>query len=88
MRSNRNIVGTEYNAPTAVFKYPDGVDLEDKSVVESWAVKYGKLYIKYVGKDTEEEIQWEYDPQTDFKYGNDEIIDADERSVDYSDDEE
>jgi hypothetical protein len=30
------------------FKIPDGLDLEDQSVVSSWSVSCGKLYIDYV----------------------------------------
>ena len=89
VKGNRKIVATTYYAPTAVFKIPDGVDLEDKSVVEYWGTKYGTLRIKYVGKEEEEkDIEWEYEPEVDWKYGTDEIIDADEWGVEYSDDEE
>ena len=35
----------------AVFKIPDGLDLEDKTVVQDWRTKYGKLYITYVNSD-------------------------------------
>lgn len=88
-KGNRKCVQTDYYH-CAYFKIPDGVDLQDKSVVESWGTKYGTLYIKYVGKAEEEEIEWENDPseETDYKRGNDEIVDADDFSVFYSDDEE
>mgnify|MGYP003666125358 FL=1 len=73
---------------SAEFKIPDGIDLEDKSVVEYWAVKYGGLRIKYVGKEKEEHIEWEYEPETDIKWGDDEIIDAEEGNIEYEEDYE
>ena len=90
VKGNRKIVSTEYCTPppTAVFKIPDGVDLEDKSVVEYWYVKYGTLHIKYVGKEEVEEIECHFEPEIDWKVGNDEIVDADEWCVEYTDDEE
>ena len=87
-KGNRKIVRTEYSANHAVFKIPDGLDLEDSSVVEWWNVKYGTLRIKYVGKDKPEEIEWEWDPEPDYKWGEDEIIDADDCDIEYSEDEE
>jgi hypothetical protein len=47
-KANRQVVRAEYKAPESVFEIPDGLDLEDKSVVESWGVKYNTLKIKYV----------------------------------------
>ena len=86
VKGNRKVVSTYYSGVSAVFKIPDGLDLEDKSVVEAWGTKYGTLYIKYVGKETEEEIEWEWMPEHDFKYGDDKIEDAD-NWIDYSDEE-
>lgn len=88
VKGNRKIVATDYDVGTAVFKIPDGLDLEDKSVVEDWWVKWCRLHIQYVGKEEVEEIDWEYEPEVDWKRGHDEIIDADEWGVEYSDDEE
>ena len=88
IKGNRKVVQTLYAPVSAEFKIPDGIDLEDKSVVEYWAVKYGTLRIKYVGKEKEEDIEWEYEPETDFKWGNDEIIDAEEANIEYEEDEE
>ena len=88
IKGNRKIVQTLYAPTSAEFKIPDGLDLEDKSVVEYWAVKYGTLRIKYVGKEKEEEIEWEYEPEIDMKWGNDEIIDADEGNIEYEEDDE
>ena len=89
-KGNRKCVQTDYDQLVAYFKIPDGVDLEDKSVVESWGTKYGTLYIKYVGKAEEEEIEWLFDPSEceDYKCGQNSIVDADDACVEYSDDEE
>ena len=87
IKGNRKIVQTTYYPVSAEFKIPDGIDLEDKSVVEYWAVKYGTLRIKYVGKEKEENIEWEYEPETDFKWGKDEIIDAEEANIEYEEDD-
>ncbi len=88
IKGNRKVVQTLYAPVSAEFKIPDGIDLEDKSVVECWTVKYGTLRIKYVGKEKEEDIEWEYEPETDFKWGKDEIIDAEEANIEYEEDEE
>jgi len=87
-KGNRKVVCTDYGSSCAIFAIPDGLDLEDKSVVQSWGTKYGTLYIKYVGKAEEEEIEWNSMPDEDYKYGNDQIVDAEDFGVFYSDDEE
>lgn len=86
-KGNRKVVEVVYPGPVATFKIPDGLDLEDKSVVEAWWVKYGTLHILYVS-GVEEHIEWEYDPTPDFKRGEESIIDADYHGVEYSEDEE
>ena len=48
VKGNRLIVFAEYYGPESVFKIPNGLDLEDKSIVDEWVVKYNTLYIKYV----------------------------------------
>ncbi len=91
-RGNRKVVTVTYAAPTAVFKIPDGLDLEDKTVVNMWYVKYGTLHIHYTD-GREEEIEWEDDLyENDYKRGVDgsmgDIEDADVYGVDYSEDED
>jgi len=92
-KDNRLCVVVEYYPPVAVFKIPDGLDLENKSIVKDWYVKWGTLNIYYTD-GREEEIEWEYDPgDCDlYKWGAGEyrtgkIEDASDY-VDYSDDEE
>ena len=64
---NRLCVKVKYYEPYAVFKIPNGLDLEDKSVVNLWYVKYGTLYICYTdGK--EKEIEWDYMSHEEFDY--------------------
>ena len=46
-KNNRLCVVVKYDIPEAVFKIPDGLDLEDKSVVKNWYVRYGELNICY-----------------------------------------
>ena len=64
VKGNRKVVVVTYPSPEAVFKIPDGLDLEDKSVVTGWKTKGGCLYIYYVD-GREEEIEWKFDPADD-----------------------
>ena len=86
-KGNRKIVHIDYHCD-GYFKIPDGLDLEDKTVVESWGVKYNTLYIYYVdGREEEIEPVWDIEP--DWKYPNNcEIEDAEDYNVEYSEDEE
>ena len=89
-KENRKVVRATFYPPEAVFKIPDGLDLEDKSVVQCWGVKWAKLYIKYVGKEEVEIIEPYLDVDIDLKYAcEEEIVDADDCGcVEYTDDEE
>ena len=53
----RKVVRVAWDAPESLFEIPDGLDLEDESVVEEWWVKWNTLHIKYVGKKEVEEIE-------------------------------
>ena len=91
-KDNRLCVVVEYYPPVAVFKIPDGLDLEDESIVKNWFVKWGRLTIEFTD-GREEEIEWEYDPHNDYKWGTGEypigkIEDACAYGVDYSEDED
>jgi len=78
VKGNRQVVVATYTTE-AVFKIPDGVDLEDKTVVSGWGTKYAKHYISYVNSDEELEIEAEWDFEIDCKYSSDEVIaDADD----------
>ena len=66
--------------------------VEDKNIVELWAVKWGFLHIEYTD-GRKEVIEWEYDPAGDYKRGAGEypmgkIEDACAYGVDYSEDED
>ena len=88
VKGNRMVVRTSYNV-NMIHKIPDGIDLEDKSVVEDWWVKWGTLMIKYVGKEEVEEIEPAMDVDDyDFKWGDSDLVDAYMTPVEYSEDEE
>ena len=88
VKGDRKIVVSSYTTE-AVFKIPDGVDLEDKTVVSGWGTKYGKLYISYVNSDEELEIHSVWDTEIDYKYSSDEVIaDAEHFNVEYEEDNE
>jgi len=88
-KGNRKVVRAEYHAPERWFKIPDGLDLEDESVVENWYVRYGDLFIKYVGIEQEEEIESCMESESDYQRPTKfEIENADDFGIDYSDDEE
>ena len=90
-KENRKVVRAEYSAPESVFEIPDGLDLEDKSIVEWWGVKWNTLHIKYVGKEEVEDIQPSWDGGEDheiWKYPNDcGIEDAEDVGYEYEEDE-
>ena len=87
-KGNRKVVRAVYYAPESVFKIPDGLDLEDESIVESWGVKWNKLYINYVdGREEEIDPYLDCEDNTDYKYPKElEIEDPDNNP--YSEDEE
>ncbi len=90
---SQQVVVAEYYAPEVVFKVPKGIDLNDKSVVENWFVRRHTLYIKYVGKDKEEEHEPVFETEEDFKFPNKEEVmkreDCElEDFIDWSDDED
>ena len=86
VKGNRQVVVVTYPSPEAVFKIPDGLDLEDKSVVTGWETKYDTLYIYYVD-GREEKIEWEFDAgefaAENFKRGDMAIEDAANYDVEY-----
>lgn len=72
------------------FKIPVGIDLEDKSVVKSWGVKWNKLYITFVD-DTEKIIESKgWINNADYKYPDEDrtTIESDEDSDDDTEEEE
>ena len=89
VKGNRKVVRAEYHEPASVFEIPDGLDLEDKDIVEEWYVCRNILHIKYVGKEEEEEIEPTWDAyECDLGTAKCEIEDADDVGFDYECDEE
>ena len=86
VKGNRQIVVATFSVPAVVFKLPDVLDLKDETVVKNWYVKWTKLHIHCVNGE-EKKIEWEYEPEIDFKYADQkEIKDADKHCVDYEED--
>jgi len=90
VKGNRKVVYANYQAMSQ-FKIPDGVDLEDKSVVEKWYIYGDVLNIHFVGKDEPKQIepfQVAYDDfvhlmrPTNDEYGIDDYLDEE---FDYND---
>jgi len=72
-----------------VFKIPVGMDLEDKSQVKYWGVKWNKLYIHLItGEDIEIEPYWDTPNNFDFKRPDDTQIEDDNYTERDSDDDE
>ena len=89
-KGDRKVVTADYNFPKAIFKIPDGLDLQDKKVVKAWFVKGMYLNIRYVD-GREEVIEWECDPtekRAEEQYPDEQIEDAKDWDFEYSDDEE
>ena len=74
----------------AVIKIPKHIELEDKSQVKDWWVKYGNLYIQFVDETKETMVIAPYrEPELHTKYGdNTRIDDADDWGVSDDEDEE
>jgi hypothetical protein len=94
------LIGGDNNQYT---KFQTTFDLENKNIVEEWWVKYNILhisyideenYIKYTGVkpkdgDTTQYIKADNEFAEDYKFPEDEeIMDAEDYSVNYSEDEE
>jgi len=90
IKGNRKVVCATYYAPMSIFKIPDGLDLEDKSVVKCWYVRYNTLYICYVdGREEQIEPHLDAMDSTDYKYPEEtEIMEDEDCGVEYSEDEE
>ena len=88
VKGNRKVVVAHFYSPWATYKIPDGLDLEDKNIVEAWCVKWGTLRILYTD-GREEEIDPEFDPEVDNNYPEDYSIEyAEDYSIAYEEDEE
>jgi hypothetical protein len=88
-KDNRQVVRATFHNPQSVFKIPDGLDLEDKTVVKCWYVKFNQLYIEYVnGEEITISPIWD-GSDYDFKHPMDcEITSAEDVGYEYEDDAE
>ena len=89
-KDNRQVVWATYHAPESLFEIPDGLDLEDKTVVEDWWVKCDQLHIKYVTGDKISLPPYSSAMQDceDYTYPNEcEIVSADEVGHEYDEDD-
>jgi len=92
MTTQIKVVRATYYPPKSVFKIPKSIDIEDKSVVKSYWVRYNELCIVFVDPSKDMlciepyidgcESEDYKDPMTI------EVVDADEEGVSVSDDEE
>ena len=90
VKGNRQIVVAHCESKQ-YFKIPDGLDLEDKTVVSNWSVSWGKLYIDYVdGRKTTDIIEFVEEHNYGFKDPEYVIEDAktDEHNIAYEEDKE
>jgi len=83
VKGNHKIVVATFSRE-CVFKIPDGLDLEDETVVENYYSEKGILYIRYVNQDEEFEIEPEW--HDDQVHTAVEIEDAVDKRVEYDED--
>ena len=92
VKGNRLVVVAEYHAPMAIFKIPDGVDLQDKAKVNLFSFHLTELnltqlqvkqwHTRYNTLYIEyvdgkvEEVEWEDDPEPSFKRAKEATIEG------------
>ena len=87
MSTEKQVVVARYTIE-AFFKIPKGMELEDKTQVEWWDIRYNTLRIKPVGEE-KIEIEPSYESEPDYKYPDEnEILDRDDMLCGLSDSEE
>jgi hypothetical protein len=88
-KDNRQVVKATFYPPESVFEIPDGIDLEDETIVKWWEVKYNMLCICYVnGKLIQISPVWD-GMDGDIKHPMDcEIISANDAGYEYDEDED
>ena len=90
MTTQLKVIRATYYPPESVFKIPKTIDIEDKSVVKSYWVRYDQLYIVFVDESKDMliiEPHLSASECQDYKHPeNLEVVDADEEGI--SDDEE
>jgi ribosome assembly protein YihI (activator of Der GTPase) len=87
--SSNKVVRVSYTTDD-VFYIPKNINLEDKTQVKSWGVKYNTLFIYLTnGKKLEISNRGWIDSSCDYKYpSKTEILDAEEVGIDDDDDED
>ncbi len=87
IKGNRKVVVAQYTV-NRLYKIPDGLDLEDKTVVKRYAVEFGHLCIFYTD-GREEEIYRSHDEGDDCREPDETSIeDAEDHDIYYTADEE
>ena len=84
VKGNRQVVVAVHQT-ARIFKIPEGLDLEDKTVVKNWIVKWGVFYITYVNGE-EEKIDFEREDDDGSKYPDALIESADDYNIEYEED--
>jgi hypothetical protein len=67
-KENRKVLCAKYS-DEAVYKLPNNLDLEDKSVVKSYWIKWGTLYISYTSKQNLERYTTQPEDEEEFTQG-------------------
>jgi len=91
MTTQLKVIRATYYPPASVFKIPKTIDIEDKSVVKDYWVRYDELCIVFVDESKDmlciQPCRSALQEEQDYKHPeNLEIVDADEEGI--SDDEE
>ena len=88
VKGNRKVLQVSFRCPDGYYKIPDGLDLNDKSVVKRWYIRRGDLSIEYVDGRTEKIELWNPPQWDDYDYLSHSIEDAEDVGIEYSEDEE
>jgi hypothetical protein len=82
------VLVVEHHPPLSVIRIPSGIDLEDKTKVERWDVKFNTLRIWYVGSDEAVEVEPSFSEDVDYRVFNKCTIECGEDYGVYNSDEE
>jgi hypothetical protein len=83
---SRQILIATFNT-TVEFVIPKGMDLDDKTKIKEYWVRYGTLHIEFVDGTTQK-IEYENEPDTDWETPNDTNINYEEEWDDGEEEEE
>lgn len=68
------VVIAEYKY-SSYFKVPEGIDINDKTVIEYYCIKWNILYIKFIDRDDEIEIEATNTSENDMKHSDNITVD-------------